>query len=126
MMRKLIPAAIVVIAIVAIAATVLAHGPRSLARRGQGYAVGTACPYAGLTRDQKFAAFDANHDRFLSRAEFHGPSGAFPRVDRNTDGLISRGEWMACPYVWTCCTWHHGGHAHSRAGARNGHCGCCR
>lgn len=116
-MKKLIPIVIIAVAVVAIATVVLAHGPRR-------YRAGAACPYAGLTRDQKFAAFDADHDRYLSPSEYRGPARAFSRVDGNADGLISWSEWTVCPSQWTCCASPHHQHARARAHMRRG-C-CCR
>ena len=55
------------------------------------------CPYADLTRDEKFVAFDVDGNGFLSPDEFPGSSRGFARLDADGDGLISFEEWMAHP-----------------------------
>ena len=119
-MKKLIGIAIFAIVIVVIATTALARcgWSRSSGRHNyRGQRAYKECPYAGLSRSEKFDTFDTNEDRYLKPAEFHGVQQAFSRIDTNNDDLISYREWRSCEDKWLRCD---GDWCHGRVSKQNG------
>jgi hypothetical protein len=125
-MRRLIGIAIFVLVAGIAATAVFAAGPWSRGPVSRGYHSARACPYAGMSRQQRFKAFDADQNGYLSPSEFRGPSWAFSRVDGDRDGFVSAQEWAGCPAEWLCCHWGCGPRHQGARPARGCGGGCCR